>query len=134
MSVDWADIKVVMFAKDEVLQHCGREHAMWTLSHRGDLDWIVGYIFGCRFNFLHVRTSSDYSLCMHTGLSVAAYVCTCVDVIRSKLSDVHTKMNFLLSVCMHSVQWNTSYRQLLFHYKYLYTQVRMEEAITSIHA
>ena len=32
----------------------GKEFSLVTLSHRGDLDWVAGYVIGAQFNFLKV--------------------------------------------------------------------------------
>ena len=38
------------------MQKIGKEFALMTLSHRGDVDWVTGYVVATQFNFLHVRT------------------------------------------------------------------------------
>ena len=52
---DWASINVRLFGEKEAFEKMGKEFALMTLSHRGDLDWVAGYAVATRFNFLHVR-------------------------------------------------------------------------------
>ena len=33
-----------------------------TLSHRGDLDWVAGYLVATQFNFIHVCLVHDPSV------------------------------------------------------------------------
>eukprot|EP00731_Ephydatia_muelleri_P016823 Em0009g1247a len=53
MSQDWAGVKVTMFGDKDTYDHLGKECALWTLSHRGDLDWVIGYVVGVQYNFIH---------------------------------------------------------------------------------
>ena len=46
---------------DETYKDFGKESCLITLSHRGDLDWVAGYIMGVRYGFLHVSDSFVYS-------------------------------------------------------------------------
>lgn len=65
ISTEWAEVKVTLFGDDETYKNFGKESSLITLSHRGDLDWVAGYIMGVRFNFLHVSshsTNNDPSL------------------------------------------------------------------------
>ena len=47
-------MKVTLFSDDETCKNFGREYSLFTLSHRGDLDWVAGYIMCVRYHFLHV--------------------------------------------------------------------------------
>ena len=52
---DWAGIGVRLFGEEEVFEKIGNEFSLMTLSHRGDLDWVAGYLIAAQFNFIHVR-------------------------------------------------------------------------------
>ena len=54
ISTEWARINITMFGDDEAYRKFGKEFSFLTLSHRGDLDWVAGYIMGVRYNFIHV--------------------------------------------------------------------------------
>ena len=54
VSIDWADVKVHLFGEDDTFIRFGKEPSLITCSHRGDLDWVAGYITAVHFNFLHV--------------------------------------------------------------------------------
>ena len=43
-----------MYGEKGVYDLFGKEPCLVTLSHRGDLDWVGGYIVATRLNFLHV--------------------------------------------------------------------------------
>ena len=58
ISHDWAGIEVRLFGEAEVYEKLGREFSLLTLSHRGDLDWVAGYIVATQFNFIHVSVQS----------------------------------------------------------------------------
>lgn len=32
-----------------------------TLSHRGDLDWVAGYLVATQFNFIHVGLKVEFN-------------------------------------------------------------------------
>lgn len=72
MSQDWAGVTVTLFGDKDVYDHLGKECALWTLSHRGDLDWVIGFAVGVQYNFMHVR---GYVVCIWE-----AYMCVCVCV------------------------------------------------------
>ena len=77
MSQDWAGVKVTMFGDKDTYDHLGKECALWTLSHRGDLDWVIGYVVGVQYNFIHV---CGYVVCVCVCVCVCVYVCVCVRV------------------------------------------------------
>ena len=52
---DWATVDVVFFGEDKVYEKLGKESGVFTCSHRGDLDWVAGFIVGAYYKFLHVR-------------------------------------------------------------------------------
>lgn len=54
---DWSGIKVRMFGTAEAYEKLGKEFALMTLSHRGDLDWVAGYVVSTQFDFIHVSTT-----------------------------------------------------------------------------
>jgi lysophosphatidic acid acyltransferase/lysophosphatidylinositol acyltransferase len=56
ISTEWAGINITLFGDDEAYKNLGKESCLITLSHRGDLDWVAGYIMGVRFRFLHVSS------------------------------------------------------------------------------
>lgn len=51
---DWATLDVVMFGEDNAYEKLGKESGLFTCSHRGDLDWVAGFIVGAYYKFLHV--------------------------------------------------------------------------------
>ncbi len=51
-------MNITLFGDDETYKNFGKESALITLSHRGDLDWVAGYIMGVRYNFIHVSEIS----------------------------------------------------------------------------
>lgn len=53
-SVDWADLNIHLYGEKDVYDRFGKESCLVTLSHRGDLDWVAGYVVGANMNFLHV--------------------------------------------------------------------------------
>ena len=62
MCEDWASINVRLFGHKETFEKMGKEFALMTLSHRGDLDWVAGYVVAARFNFIHVSIQCVYGL------------------------------------------------------------------------
>ena len=74
MAQDWAGVKVTLFGEKEAYDHLGKECALWTLSHRGDLDWVIAYVVGCHYNFLHV-CDCMLTFCMRCIYAVRVYVC-----------------------------------------------------------
>ena len=53
--IDWADVQVTAFGDQEVFEKIGKEPSLITLSHLGDFDWMIGYLFADAYNFLVVR-------------------------------------------------------------------------------
>lgn len=53
-SVDWADTRVTLFGDDEAYRTLGKEYSLITLSHRGEFDWLIGYIVATGHGFLQV--------------------------------------------------------------------------------
>lgn len=51
---DYAELRVHVFATKETLALFGKESSIITSSHRGDLDWIGGFVLGAYYRFLHV--------------------------------------------------------------------------------
>lgn len=51
---DYADLRVHVFSSDEAMERFGKESQIVTSSHRGDLDWIAGFVLGANTRFLHV--------------------------------------------------------------------------------
>ena len=52
--MDYADLQVHIFAEQDVVECFGKESQIITSSHRGNLDWISGFVLGVRYQFLHV--------------------------------------------------------------------------------
>ena len=48
-------MKILLYGEDEAYEKFGRESSLITLSHRGDLDWVAGYVISTFFGFMHVR-------------------------------------------------------------------------------
>ena len=53
--IDWADIEVTLFGEDEVFAKFGKESALVTLSHLGDFDWLIAYMFASGWHFVEVN-------------------------------------------------------------------------------
>ena len=49
-------MRVHLFGEKEVYDKFGTESCLITLNHRGDLDWVAGFIIGAQYNFLHVSS------------------------------------------------------------------------------
>ena len=64
---DWSSIRVRLFGAKEAFEKMGTEFALMTLSHRGDLDWVAGYVVAAQFNFIHV---SFIHVCKYTCLYI----------------------------------------------------------------
>ena len=75
-----------MYGEKGVYDLFGKEPCLVTLSHRGDLDWVGGYIVATRLNFLHV--------------SIINCVCECVCVCVCVCACVHACMCVCLSLCL----------------------------------
>ena len=54
-SIDWADIQITLYGDDEVYHMFGKESCLISLSHRGEFDWMIGFIVSASFGFLEVR-------------------------------------------------------------------------------
>lgn len=54
MCVDYADLRVHYFGTRETYDLMGKESQIITSSHRGDLDWVAGFVMGAQLGFLHV--------------------------------------------------------------------------------
>ena len=52
---DYGELKVHMFCDKTCYEKFGRESCILTSSHRGDLDWVAGFVLGAHFGFLEVR-------------------------------------------------------------------------------
>ncbi len=51
----WAEYDIRVFADPKVLtQYANNEHALVVLNHRGDLDWMIGWVFIERCGMLGV--------------------------------------------------------------------------------
>ena len=56
----WAEYEIRVFAKNgDVKKYANTEHALCVLNHRGDLDWIIGWVFIERIGMLGVRHISQ---------------------------------------------------------------------------
>lgn len=55
LCTDYADLRVHVFGDEDAYKMFGKEFHMVTSSHRGDLDWVAGFILGAHYKFLHVR-------------------------------------------------------------------------------
>ena len=53
--IDWADTQVTLFGTDEAYRTFGKESCLVTLSHRGDFDWLIGFVVSACFDFLEVK-------------------------------------------------------------------------------
>lgn len=54
---DWATLDVVLFGEPSTYEQFGKESGLLICSHRGDLDWVAGFIVGMYYNFLHAIRS-----------------------------------------------------------------------------
>ncbi|RWR72682.1 1-acyl-sn-glycerol-3-phosphate acyltransferase PLS1-like protein [Cinnamomum micranthum f. kanehirae] len=58
----WAGIKIHFYADSETFQSLGKEHALLVCNHRGDIDWLVGWVIaqrsGCISSSLAVMKKS----------------------------------------------------------------------------
>ena len=52
---DYGDLRVHVFCDKKTYDSFGKESQIITSSHRGDLDWVAGFVLGAQFGFLHVR-------------------------------------------------------------------------------
>ena len=63
VSVDWADTRITLFGSDEACRDFGREYSLVTLSHRGEFDWLIGFIVAARYGFLQVTLVTSSVVC-----------------------------------------------------------------------
>ena len=54
IAYDFAGMRTVLFGDESTYRNFGKELCLITLSHRGDLDWVGGYIVAVQFGFLQV--------------------------------------------------------------------------------
>lgn len=52
--VDWADVSITLFGTKETFAEFGKERCLVTLSHRGDFDWLIGYVLADYYGFIQV--------------------------------------------------------------------------------
>ena len=51
----WAEYDIRVFGDDEVIvKYANKEHALVVLNHRGDLDWMIGWVVLNRLGLLGV--------------------------------------------------------------------------------
>lgn len=65
---DYASLRVHVFGNDETFKNFGKESLILTSSHRGDLDWVAGFVLGAHYRFLHVSSTAlafvlEYKVC-----------------------------------------------------------------------
>ncbi len=51
---DWATLDIVLYGEENTYAKFGKESGLIICSHRGDLDWVAGFIVGAYYKFLHV--------------------------------------------------------------------------------
>ena len=51
----WAEYDIRAFGSDYDVGHANKEHALVTMNHRGDLDWMIGWVIIDRLAMLGVR-------------------------------------------------------------------------------
>lgn len=68
----WAEYEIRVFAKEGVVEkYANTEHALCVLNHRGDLDWMIGWVFIERIGMLGVSCLLQcMSLCDNVHLFV----------------------------------------------------------------
>ena len=72
---DWAGITIRLFGTEETYEKIGKEFSIFTLSHRGDLDWVAGYVVGAQFDFLYVSMLlTDFCLGVRSSLVRLSWV------------------------------------------------------------
>ena len=63
----WAEYDIRVFAKEgEVQKYANKEHALCVLNHRGDLDWMIGWVFIERMGMLGVSLFHIFSQSIST--------------------------------------------------------------------
>lgn len=91
---DWSGIKVRMFGTAEAYEKLGKEFALMTLSHRGDLDWVAGYVVSTQFDFIHrVRTLPKGSVQFVPGYGQILWALECPFLSRNFAKDEDTIRN-----------------------------------------
>lgn len=51
----WAGYDIRVFGEEPILfKYTNKEHALVTLNHRGDLDWMIGWVISDRMGVLGV--------------------------------------------------------------------------------
>ena len=69
---DYGDFRIYAYGTDEVYKNFGKEFLLLSSSHRGDLDWVAGFVLGARYRFLHVRVHVNVACMWHAcGMHVA---------------------------------------------------------------
>lgn len=54
----WAEYDIKLYGDEEVIEKFGNtEHALAVLNHRGDLDWMIGWVIIDRIGMLGVSDS-----------------------------------------------------------------------------
>ena len=51
----WANVDIKFYGDAEDYKKIGKESALVVPNHRGDIDWLTGYIIGERGGYLGVR-------------------------------------------------------------------------------
>ena len=91
VSLDWANMEVYLYGEKGVYDLFGKEPCLVTLSHRGDLDWVGGYIVATHFNFLHtIRTLPKRSVLYVPGFGQLLWALECPFLTRNFAKDEKT--------------------------------------------
>lgn len=94
MCEDWASINVRLFGHKETFENLGKEFALMTLSHRGDLDWVAGYVVAARLNFIHtIRSLPKNSVRFVPGYGQILWAIECPFLSRNFAKDEITIKN-----------------------------------------
>ena len=59
---DYADLRLHLYGSKEAYDLLAKESALLTSSHRGDLDWLGGFVLGAHYEFLHVSRKKDANI------------------------------------------------------------------------
>ena len=51
---DWATLDIVLYGEDSAYEKFGKESGLMICSHRGDLDWVAGFVVGAYYKCLQV--------------------------------------------------------------------------------
>lgn len=107
---DWAGMSVRLFGDEEAFDNFGKEFSLVTLSHRGDLDWVAGYLVASQFNFIHtIRTLPKSSIKYVPGFGQILWALECIFLSRNfakdeiairKISEVYKNYPFPIQVCI----------------------------------